>query len=437
MNFKAYLENLIKRKKAKMDEVLASIDEAKSENEVRELGKTLQGLKEDIEDAEKQLAEAEEGNEGEDNGEGEGEEEASRSGFDPSKLNLRSVEKFATGTQKEVEARSTMAYREAFKTYIQTGERSEILQFDKRDTNATGTSADLGVLIPTTVIQEIIKGVEGVYGQLYSDVKKTNLPGGVKYPIGSFNAEFKRIAETAVSARQDAGGVTGAVEFSYKIGEIRLARTLLQTVLSVEVFEQEFAQVVVKAYVKAMDTEIMTGTDANGECVGILTEAEASNSRIPASNVISMTAADVADWAEWQKKVFAAIPLGMRKEKIKMVCTVNTYEANLKTLKDDNNRPVYAETFNPVDGEEKCTFKGKEVTLVENDILADFDDASDGDYFGMLWVPEKAYGINSNLEFSVVDYFDHETNQAVKKAIVINDGKILDPEFIYLLKKDA
>lgn len=434
-----FLRKLIERKQKEIAEIRTRIDASEDVNEVRSLGETLTALRDEISEAEDQIAELEaqaEG-EGEDNGEGEGEEEASRSGFDPSKLNLRSVEKFATGTQKEVEARSTMEYREAFKAYIQTGEKSEILQFDKRDTNATGTSADLGVLIPTTVIQEIIKGVEGVYGQLYSDVKKTNLPGGVKYPIGSFNAEFKRIAETAVSARQDAGGVTGAVEFSYKIGEIRLARTLLQTVLSVEVFEQEFAQVVVKAYVKAMDTEIMTGTDANGECVGILTEAEAASSRIPSSNIIEMTAADVADWTKWQEKVFGAIPLGMRKEKIKMVCTVNTYEANLKTLKDDNNRPVYAETFNPVDGEEKCTFKGKEVTLVENDILDDFNDASDGDYFAMLWVPEKAYGINSNLEFSVVDYFDHETNQAIKKAIVINDGKVLDGEYIYLLKKDA
>lgn len=415
------------------------IDESDSADEVRELGATLKTIRDEINDVEEQIKAAEE-DQNDDGADDEGNNDGAdeRSGFDPSKLNLRSIEKFATGTPEQVEARSTMEYRVAFKEYIQTGKRSEILQFEKRDGNATGTSADLGVLIPTTVIQEIIQGVEGVYGQLYADVKKTNLPGGVKYPIGSFNAEFKRIAETAVSNRQDAGGVTGAVEFSYKIGEVRLARTLLQTILSVEVFEQEFAKVVVKAYVKAMDTEIMVGSDDNGECVGIITEAEkASGSRIKADHIIEMTAADVADWTKWQEKIFAQIPIAMRKEGYKFVMTANTYEANIKTLKDDNNRPLYAETFNPVDGEERCSFKGKEVTLVENDILDDFNDASDGDYFGMIWVPEKAYGINSNLEFSVVDYFDHETNQAIKKAIVINDGKVLDGDYIYLLKKDA
>ncbi len=435
-----FLKKLIERKQKEVSAIELRIKESDSADEVRELGDTLKTLRDEISEAEEQIAELEAQAEGND-GEGEGEEgndgdAEGRSAFNPSEVNLRSIQRFVTGTPEQVEARSSMEYRMAFKEYIQTGKRSDVLQYEKRQ-DAAGTSSDLGVLIPTTVIQEIIQGVEGVYGQLYADVKKTNLPGGVKYPIGSFDAEFKRIAETAVSERQTGGGVTGSVEFSYKIGEVRLARTLLQTVLSVEVFEQEFAKVVVKAYVKAMDKEIMIGDDDNGECVGILTEAEAASSRIPADNIIEMTAADVADWTKWQEKVFAKIPLGMRKEKIKMVCTANTYEANLKTLKDDNNRPVYAETFNPVDGEEKCTFKGKEVTLVEEDVLENFNDASDGDYFGMLWVPEKAYGINSNLEFTVIDYFDHETNQAVKKAIVINDGKILDPEYIYLLKKDA
>ena len=34
-------------------------------------------------------------------------------------------------------------------------------------------------------------------------------------------------------------------------------------------------------------------------------------------------------------------------------------------------------------------------------------------------------------------YFDHETNQYVDKALVVNDGKVLDPAYIYLLKKSV
>lgn len=338
----------------------------------------------------------------------------------------------ATSDPEPEDVRSSMEYREAFMRFVQTGERAPILQTRN---DATGTAADLGVLIPVTVMQEIIKDVEKVYGQLYARVRKLNLKGGVKFPIGSFTATFNRITETTVSARQDAGGITGSVDFTYKIGEIRLARTLLQTVLSVPVFEREFAKVAAEAYVKAMDTEIMVGDPSDEEMEGILTEAAKVSSRIPAGNIIEFTADDMADWTTWQTKLFAIIPLSMRRERPEFVMTANTYEANIKTLRDDNNRPVYAETYNPVDGAERATFKGREVVFVEDDILENFNDATNGQYFAMYWVPQKAYAINTNMEFSVVDYFDHETNQWVKKALVINDGKVLDPKYLYLLKK--
>lgn len=398
---------------AETDEEKAAVDEEidKLEAEKKEAEEKIKGLEKEVEDLETELAGIEEG------------QKAERK---DGKVNMS--EKFT---------RDSMEYRTAFRDYVQTGKLDKnILEFDKRD-DAVSTSTDLGVLLPETVMQEIIKGVGEVHGQLYDRVRKTNLKGGVKYPIGSFSATFHRITETTKSDRQDPGGITGSVVFGYKIGEIRLAKTLLQAVLSVPVFEQEFAKTVAEAYVKAMDIEIMTGTEANNQCVGILTEAAAVGSRIPSANIISFSPNDMADWTTWQTKLFAKIPLAMRRENPEFVMTANTYEANIKTLKDKNDRPLFAETYNPVDGAERATFKGKEVVFVENDCLKDFNDASANDFFGMYWVPEKAYAINSNLEFTVVDYFDHETNQYVKKALVINDGKVLDGAYIYLLKKVA
>ena len=425
----------------------------KSDNidEVRSLGDALLALRDEINDAEKQLAELEkeekdnkDDNQDDNNKDNKDDADEGRSanGFDPNAaLNVLGQARMNNRSQEVVnndDPRATMEYRQAFMNYIQRGEiNRDVLQFEAR-ADATGTASDLGVLIPTTIIQKIITDVEKVYGQLYSRVLKTNLQGGVKYPVGSFSATFKRITETTTSDRQKAGEVSGYVEFSYKIGEIRMARTLLQTVLSVAVFEEEFAKVIVKAYVKAMDKEIMIGEDSNNECVGILTEAKkTSGSRIPASNIISFTAAEMANWKTWQEKLFAKIPLAMRGLNPEFAMTANTYEANIKTLADDNNRPVYNETYNPVDGSEISKFKGKNVAFVEEDVLKNFNDAADGDFFGMYWVPEEAYAINSNMEFTVVDYFDHDKNQYVKKALVINDGKILDPKYIYLLKKST
>lgn len=396
---------------ADTDEEKAAVDEEinKLEAEKKEAEEKIEGLEREIEALDQELAGIEEG-----------QKETRKDG------KVEMSEKFTRGS---------MEYRTAFRDYFQTGKlNKEILEFDKRN-DAVSTSSDLGVLLPETIVQEIIKGVGEVHGQLYDRVKKTNLKGGVKYPIGSFSATFNRITESTKSARQDPGGITGYVQFGYKIGEIRLARTLLQAVLSVPVFEQEFSKTVVDAYVKAMGIEIMSGTEANNQCVGILTEAAAQNSRIPAGNIVEFTAAEAADWTEWQKKLFAKIPLAMRAEKPEFAMTAATYESVIKTLADNQKRPVYAETFNPVDGSERATFKGKEVVFVENDSLKDFDTATNGQFFGMYWVPQKAYAINSNMEFTVVDYFDHETNQWVKKALVINDGKVLDGEYIYLLKK--
>ena len=339
------------------------------------------------------------------------------------------------GAEREL-PRSSMEYRTAFRDYVVKGVTNDILEFEKREDQVT-TSSDLGVLLPVTVMNEIIEEIGKLHGQLYGRVRKSNLKGGVKYPIGAFSATFKRVTENSVSDRQKVGSATGSVEFSYKIGEIRLAKTLLEELLEVPAFEKKFAECVAEAYVEAMDIEIITGSEDN-EMVGILTEAtKESGSRIKATHIIDFTAEDMADWTSWQKKLFAKIPLKMRKAKPEFVMTANTYEANIKTLRDKNDRPVYAETYNPVDGDEKATFKARPVIFVEDDTFKNFDDAQTGEFFGMYWVPEKAYVINENMRFTVVDYFDHETNQRVKKALVVNDGKPLHTDYIFLLRKGA
>lgn len=434
-----YLKDLLAKRQAKLKELQKRNAESEDLNEVRSLGNEITEVTEEIRGIEAQIADLE----AKENKEENNKEERSANGFDPSKaLNVISTATQNNGSSarsEEEDPRASMEYRKAFMEYVQRGTiNKEVLKFEQRD-NAAGTASNLGILIPSTVIQKIIEGVEKVYGQLYSRVRKTNIPGGVKYPIGSFSATFHRIKESgegsAPSDRQNAGGVTGSVVFTYNIGEIRLARTLLQSVLSVAVFEEKFAEIIVKAYVKAMDKEIMVGNPTNGEMCGILNNSADGIQRIPEGNIITFTATEMADWKSWQTKLFAKIPLSMRGLSPEFVMTANTYEANIKTLVDDNNRPVYNETYNPVDGSEVSKFKGKVVAFVEEDILKNFNDASNDEFFGMYWVPDEAYAINTNLEFTVREYFDEELNQYVKKALVINDGKILDPKYIYLLKK--
>ena len=436
---KAYFEKVIAEKTARAAELRKLIDKSEDVNEVRSLGDTLQKVLDELNEAKDQLAKLDDDG----NGAGEGAPAAGEgrnaqpngAGFNP--MATYGVGNGANNVRNDADPLSTMEYRKAFKAFVQNGTPSELL----KRADAENVSADLGILLPNTIVQEIIKGVEKVYGQLYSRVKKTNVKGGVQYPIGAFSANLVwggtagTDTEHGVSEKQKAGGVTGYIQFTYHIGEIRIAQSLLQTVVSVEAFESEIVKALVEAYVKAMDNAITSGS-GSGQPTGILTEAaKGASGRIPTANVITFTAEEMEDWKQWQKKLFAKIPLSMRKLRPEFVMTAETWESNIMTLEDTNGRPVYRETYDPNTGDEKATFKGREVIFVEEDGFKSFDTASAGDYFGMVWVPEKAYLINSNMQFSYKKYFDENTNQYITKALVICDGKVLDGKFIYLLKK--
>ena len=444
MKLSEILRAKIKKLNDRHAEVLASALKEEDAEKRAALGETLAALKADITEAEEMLKKAEEQEADEGNGSEGGEGGApgeGRSANPPASGAFNPVASFgqngAPAARGEEDPLSTMEYRKAFKEFVQRGVKSDLL----KRADAENVSGDLGVLLPNTIVQEIIKGVEKVYGQLYSRVKKTNVKGGIQYPIGAFSATMHwdgtagTDKEHGVSEKQKAGGVTGYIQFTYHIGEIRIAQSLLQTVVTVAAFEAEVVKALVEAYVKGMDEAILEG-DGVKQAEGILTEAAKGGSgRIPTANVITFTAEEMEDWKTWQKKLFAKIPLSMRRLRPEFVMTAETWEANIMTLEDASGRPVYTETYNPVTGDEVCKFKGREVVLIEEGGIKSFDAAATGEFFAMMWIPEKAYAINSNMQFGYKKYFDEDTNQTVTKALVICDGKVLDGKYIYLLKK--
>ena len=81
-------------------------------------------------------------------------------------------------------------------------------------------------------------------------------------------------------------------------------------------------------------------------------------------------------------------------------------------------------------------FFGREISIVEPDILPDFDTASANDVIGIYWQPDE-YAINENFGFTMRRYYDEETNEWVDKALVVVDGKLLNAEGVYLIKKGS
>ena len=319
--------------------------------------------------------------------------------------------------EKRENVLESMEYRQSFMNYVQRG-----------DAISTGDTAPA---IPLTIMNEVINTVRKRYGNLYNKVTKTNMAGGVEYPIGALKATFKWITESTVSPRQKVDALA-KVSFGYHQAEIRIAQTFLSTILTLPAFEAKIAEVIAVAYLEAMDYGIVNGT-GNGQMLGILNDPRV----IATGNVITMTAADLGDWTAWRKNFFAKLPLGYRAgEFIFPLSTVETY---LETMADANNNPVFRQAtgLEVNDGDAvnpNGRFFGREIALVEPEILPDFDTAEAGDVIGIFWQPEE-YAINENFGFTMRRYFDEETNEWVDKAIVVVDGKVLNPNGFYLIKK--
>lgn len=328
---------------------------------------------------------------------------------------------------------ATLEYRQAFMKYAQTGEAIPA-QLYQRDGSPANTNT-LGATIPTTVLNEFINEIKKVYGQLYTKTRKLNIKGAVKVPIARLQATFKWITEDTVSPRQDGGEIKDYVMFEYNMAEIRVSQTLLSEIVTLDIFEREIVNVMVIAYLQAMDNGIVNGT-GNGQMLGILNDPRVTGLT---DHAIEMSAADINNWTAWRKKFFAKLPLGYRAGEF--IFPVATVDAYLETMADANNNPVFRQAtgLEVNDGDNRNPngrFFGREVTLVEPDIIPDFDSASVGDVVGIFWQPNE-YAINTNMQFGMRRYFDEEKNEWVNKMLTVVDGKVLNPMGIYLIKKKA
>ena len=417
---KDFLKKLIESKKTRITQIRSAIKESNDINEVRSMTAEAEGLQDELREAEAKLAELEAAESKQ--------TDEQRSGIPANAklVNGHVAASFGQAAEQRDNADPTesMEYRQAFMKYVQTG-----TPIEKRAGEAIST-ADTGAAIPLTIMNEVINTVRKRYGNLYNKVRKMNVKGGVDFPIGALQATFKWIGESTVSPRQKLDKL-GKVSFQYYTAEIRIAQSFLASIVTLDAFEAKIAEVIAIAYLQAMDYGIVNGT-GDGQMLGILNDARVTNS-------VTMSAADINDWTAWRKKFFSKLPLGYRAgEFIFPLSTVETY---LETMADANNNPVFRQAtgLEVNDGDSRNPngrFFGRDISLVEPDILPDFDSASTGDVIGIFWQPEE-YAINENFGFTMRRYFDEEANEWVDKALVVVDGKVLNPTGYYLIKKGA
>lgn len=432
------LAKLIAKRDALTQRALASQDAA----EVRAINEQLAELNGDISDIQEQLDEMRAA-------EAETAEAEARSATPPADakpVNASIVASFATNPAQQRSDESPLEsaeYRTAFMRFFQRGiaipddlqarvsAYMSTLPQEQRAGDVINTG-NTGAVIPITVMREVINTIRKRYGNLYSKVTKTAVQGGVEYPVGALQAEFHWISESTVSPNQEIGAV-GTVSFKYHEAEIRIAQSFLSAILSIDAFEAKIAEVIAVAYMKAMDTAIVKGTGI-GMPLGILNDARVTGA---AGHTISMTAAEINNWTAWRKKFFAKLPLGYRSGEF--IFNMSTVDAYLETMADNNNNPIFRQAtgLEVNDGDAydpNGRFFGRRISLVEPEILPDFDTASSSDVIGIFWQPEE-YAINENFGFMMRRYFDDRENKWVNKALTVVDGKLLNAAGIYLITK--
>lgn len=416
-----YLEKRLAKLTAKRDALAATAATTEDINELRSINSQLDEINGDIADINEQLADMDAAAapaaapaEGEQRNAAPVPAGAVQHGFNP-------VARFAApaGAPAVVDANDTAEYRNAFMEYVCRG--TEI----PAEVRATTTTSDASVVIPTTVMNTILDKLES-YGNIWKRVRKINVKGGVEIPILSIKPEASWISETQSSSDKKIAA-NQKITFSYYGLECKVAQTILVNVVSLPMFEKLFAQLVIEAMIKALETAIISGTGV-GQMTGITVD-----SRVPAANIIEMTEADFGKWEKWKKLVFAKIPKSYRNGIFTMA--QSTFDAHIDAMVDTVGQPIGRVNYG-IDGGEIYRFGGKTVETVESTLIKDFDSAEAGDVVA-IFCNYNDYVVNTNMQITTTRWIDNDTNEIKNKALMFVDGKLADPNGVIIIKKKA
>ena len=319
--------------------------------------------------------------------------------------------------EKNVDPYDTVEYRTAFMNYVC---RNTPIPAELR-VNASTTTTDASAVIPTTILNEIIRELK-VRGNIWNKVRKLNIQGGVEVPILSLIPTASWIGENkeAESQKLDANST---VSFKYYGLECKLSQSILVNVTTLDMFQQQFVELATEAIIAALEKGVFNGS-GTGQMTGITKDARVTK-------VVELTAADIVKWDIWKKNVFAKIGKAYKNGEFFMA--ESTFQSYVDGMVDANGQPVarvnYGIAEDPV-----YRFGGKNVETVEEDIIESFDTAETGAViavFGDL----RNYAINSNMQMRVDKWEDHDTHEIKNNCLMICDGKVLDPNGFILIKK--
>ena len=226
----------------------------------------------------------------------------------------------------------SVEYRNAF---FKTLAGVKLNDSEKRAMTTNTNSA--GYAVPTSTLNKIYEKVENE-SVIYSLVTVSHLRGNVVIPIENLTDNVERKAEGADGTLKD--DTVTALELGAKkyIKLVKLTCELENT--AIDALEDYVVRKLTKKLEQAFDYDIINGVSANNEVKGILNTITPINAKVAGI----LTFDDLCS-------LFASIPAAARKN-AKLVMSTNTLYKQVKTVKDDQKRPIFDLDENKVFGRE-------------------------------------------------------------------------------------
>mgnify|MGYP000846598771 CR=1 FL=1 len=302
-------------------------------------------------------------------------------------------------------------YRSAFMEYVTKGTP---IPAEFRD---AATTTDASALIPPTTLNRVIEKVR-TYGNILPLVTRTAYKTGLAIPTSNVKPVAKWVAEGATSEKQKK--VLGSITFSHFKLRCAVAVTLETENMTLSAFEDIIVNNVAEAMAVALETAIISGT-GSGQPTGILNDLS-KGTTINVSKLDYKTLIDAE----------AAIPQAYEAGSV-WVMNKPTFMQFLG-MTDSNSQPI-ARVNAGVNGVPSRVLLGRNVVLC--DYLPTFATTlKKTDVFAFIY-RMKDYVLNSNYSVAMKIYEDNDTDDIVKKSIMIADGKPVDFNSLVLLTGSA
>lgn len=311
----------------------------------------------------------------------------------------------STGNAAEVrdsDMYETLEYRSAFMDYVVNG---TVIPTEFRANQNTMTS-DVGAIIPPTTLNKIHEKLT-TYGMILPLVNRTAFKTGLVIPTNNLKPTAVWVNEGQGSDRQKEK-LAGSITFSaYKL------RCAVSVSLNVEVeawsaFEAMLVSHITEAMAKALEAAILTGTGVN-QPTGILTGEGGAKVEAKTATYDLLTKAE------------GELPLAYENG-ARWVMTKKTFMAFV-AMTDANGQPIARVDYG-IGGIPERTLLGRQVVLTE--YLKNISDTlTDGDIFAFLF-NFNDYTLNTTYDIGIKTYEDNETDDIVRKSIMLVDGKVVD-----------